>query len=116
MDHALAVAARWSGRALILFGIFVLVASFFLPAGVQFLNPLVCPDNLELNNARKLPAGLHDDEKLEVVCTSTTYSENALPRILLVTAGSIAVGLGFLYVAQRMDRPRYLAPGTTATR
>ncbi|MCB0971198.1 MAG: hypothetical protein KDA97_06725 [Acidimicrobiales bacterium] len=116
MDHALAVAARWSGRALILFGIFVLVASFFLPAGVQFLNPLVCPDNLELNNARKLPAGLPDDEKLEVVCTSTTYSENALPRILLVTAGSIAVGLGFLYVAQRMDRPRYLAPGTTATR
>ena len=113
MDHALATTARWIGRGLILLGVFVLIASFFLPSGVQFLNPVVCPDNLELNNARMRPAGFPDDEKLEVVCTSTTYSENALPRILLFTAGAVAVGLGFIYVAQRMGRPRYLRPGQT---
>ena len=115
MDNALATSARWAGRALILFAIYVLVASFFLPSGVQFLNPVVCPDNLELNNARMRPAGFPDDEKLEVVCTSTTYSENALPRILLLSAGSVAVGLGFLYVAQRLSRPRYLLPGSTSS-
>ena len=116
MDHALATSARWLGRGLILLGAFVLVASLFLPSGVQFLNPALCPDNLELNNARKRPSGFPDDEKLEVVCTSTTYSENALPRILLFTAGSVAVGLGFLYLAQRMGRPRYLGPGQTPVR
>ena len=115
MDNVLATAARWAGRALILFGVYVLVASFFLPSGVQFLNPVVCPDNLELNNARMRPAGFPDDEKLEVVCTSTTYSENALPRILLLMAGSIAVGLGFLYVSQRLSRPRYLMPGSPSS-
>jgi len=112
MPRGLALTLRWTGRILVLLGPYVLVCSLFLPAGVQFLNPVVCPEGLELSNARDLPAGLPDNAKLELVCTSPTYSVSVGPKILLVVAGLIASGLTLMYVSDRALRPRYRSPVT----
>ncbi len=111
MERALALLARWLGRALVLFAPYVLVCAFFLPEGVQFLNGVACPPTLELANARYTPPGQPDNERLELVCTSPEASQSAAQPILLIAAGSLAAGLALVYVAERRLAPRARIPG-----
>jgi hypothetical protein len=108
--HVFATACRWIGRALILGAIYVLVCAFFLPQGIQFLNSAACPKTLELDNARYSPPGEPDNERLELVCTSSEASQSAARSIGLIVAGSVAVGLALLYVAQRRSTPTIRVP------
>jgi hypothetical protein len=101
---------RWLGRLLILGAVYVLVCAFFLPQGIQFLNPVACPETLELDNARYSPPSQPDNERLELVCTSPDASESAAQPIGLVVVGSIALGLALLYVAQNRSQHRLRAP------
>lgn len=108
--HALATACRWIGRILILLAVYILVCAFFYPTGIQFLNPVACPETLELDNARYSPPSQPDNERLELVCTSPDASESAARSIGLIVVGTVAVGLGFLYVAQRRSQVRARVP------
>lgn len=110
MERALALLARWIGRALVLFAPYVLVCAFFLPGGIQFLNGVACPSGLELSNSRYTPANAPDNERLELVCTSAQATQSAAHPILLVAAGSLAAGLALVYVSERRLRPRVLLP------
>ena len=116
MERIAGIVLRWGGRALILLAVFVLVSSFFLPSAIQPLNGLVCPAGTELSNARATRAGAPDNERLELVCTSPTYSESAARGILLVSGGLLAGGLLALYLRRRLLTPRYRAPTTPQPR
>jgi hypothetical protein len=85
---------------LILAAIYVVVASLFFPEGVQFLNPVVCPADTELSNgAYALPGG-PNDAKLELVCTSPTYTASVGPKVLMVAAGLLAAGVAVQYLSR----------------
>lgn len=105
-----ATVVQWLGRILILAVPYVLVCAFFLPAGIQFLNPVVCPEGLELDNARfggRFQAG---NERLELVCTNANASVSAAQDILLLVGLLLVSGLACFWVAQRVGRQRMHAP------
>lgn len=104
------VLCRWLGRILILGAVYVLVCALFLPQGIQVLNPVACPDTLELDNARYRPPSQPDNERLEVVCTSPEASKSATQPIGLIVVGAVAAGLALLYVAENRSHPRLHAP------
>lgn len=110
MERAVGVVLRWTGRFFILLGVFILVCSLFLPSAVQPLNSLVCPDGTELDNARYSLPGGPDNARLELVCTSPTYTESAAKQVLLVVASLVALGLVAIYFAERIARPSYQRP------
>ncbi len=106
MDRAASTFLRWAGRILILLAALILVAAFFLPDAVQPLNPLVCPANTELANARYVPPGAPDNAELELVCTSATFTESAAKKVLIVVGGLGASGLVALWFSTRVrQRP-----------
>lgn len=109
--RAFASICRWTGRILILGAIYVVVCAFFLPQGIQFLNPLACPETLELDNARYSPPSQPDNQRLELVCTSPDGSESAARAIGLIAVSAVAAGLALLYVAQRRAQPQVRLPG-----
>jgi hypothetical protein len=115
MRHAVGVVLKWVGRALILAAPYVIVCALFLPSGIQFLNPVACPDGLELNNARFAGADRPDNAKLEVVCTSSVSSTSAGREVVLIVVTLLAAGIGALYISSRLRTPKYLVPGTTST-
>ncbi|MCU1372595.1 MAG: hypothetical protein JWO77_3789 [Ilumatobacteraceae bacterium] len=90
--------------------VFILVASLFLPSAVQPLSPMVCPANTELDNGRRLPANAPDDAKLELVCTSSTYSESAAKKVIAIVVGLIAIGVIAIWCSDRVIRTRVTAP------
>ncbi len=108
--NAFATACRWLGRALILGAVYVLVCAFFFPQGVQFLNPVVCADTLELDNAAYRPPEEPDNERLELVCTSPEATESAAQKVFLTVAAATAAGLALLFVAQRRSGVRARVP------
>jgi hypothetical protein len=108
----MATLLRWLGRILILLAIFVLIASLFLPSSVQALNPLVCPDGTELDNHVYNAPGTAEDQELDLVCTSKSYTESAARKVFLVVGGLVVVGLGSLYVSQRLSRQQFRRPST----
>lgn len=110
MERAASVALRWAGRIFVLLAVYVLVCSLFLPAGVQVLNPIACPEGLELDNARyALPNG-PDNSRLELVCTSPEYSQSAAAKIALVVVGFLTLGLIAVYFSDRLRRGHFRAP------
>jgi hypothetical protein len=110
MAQTVATVIRWLGRILILAVPYVLVCAFFLPAGIQFLNPVVCPEGLVLDNARFGGRFQADNQRLELVCTSANASVSAAQDILLIVAVLLAAGLACFYLAQRIGRQRMHAP------
>jgi hypothetical protein len=116
MTRTVATGLRWLGRLLVLAAPYVLVCAFFLPAGVQFLNPVVCPEGLELDNARFGGRFQPDNERLELVCTSPTASVSAAREVLLVAVGLVAAGLACFALAQRVGRDRIRGPASPALR
>jgi hypothetical protein len=116
MERTAAVVLRWTGRFFILLAVFILVCSLFLPSAVQPLNPLVCPDGTELDNARYALPGGPDNARLELVCTSAGHTESAAKKVLLVAISLVVVGLVALYFSERMVRPKYRAPSTPQMR
>ena len=115
MGHPLATVLRWTGRILIVLGVLVLVASLFFPEAVQPLNPYLCPEGTELDNARYTPPGTPGDPKLELVCTGPKYTETVGQKVLLVTAGLIVLGLASIYLSQRASRQKFNRPAGPAT-
>lgn len=109
MEHAVGVVLRWTGRLFILLAVFVLVSSLFLPSAVQPLNSMLCPKGTQLDNAKYAIPGGPDNARLDLVCTSATYTESAAHKVLLLTAGLVTLGLISLYFSQRIMRPRYRA-------
>ena len=110
MERTAGLLLRWTGRLFVLGAVFVLVSSFFLPAAVQPLNPVVCPTGTELDNARYAIPGGPDNARLELVCTSPTYTVSAAHKVLLVVIGLVTFGLIALYFSQRLMRPRVRVP------
>lgn len=110
MERTASGILRWTGRALILLAVFVLVASLFLPDAVSPLSPYVCPDGTELDNARYTPPRTPENEKLELVCTSPTYTESAAKPVLGVVVGLIAVGAIAIWVAGSIARKPVVRP------
>lgn len=109
--RAFVFVCRWTGRLLVLGAVYVVVCAFFLPQGIQFLNPLACPDTLALDNARYSPPSQPDNQRLELVCTSSEASESSARAIGLISASALAAGLALLYVAQRRAQPHLRIPG-----
>lgn len=110
MERAVGIALRWAGRAFVLLAVFVGVCSLFLPAGVQWLNPVACPKGLALDNARyTLPNAPHN-AKLELVCTSPSYTESAAHKIILICVTLVTLGLIALYFSERIPRQRHRVP------
>lgn len=116
MERTAGIVLRWSGRFFILLAAFILVASFFLPDAVQPLNPLACPEGTELDNARYSLPGRPDNARLELVCTSPTYTESAARKVLLIVISFVALGLVALYFSQRLIRPRVQRPNVPQMR
>lgn len=115
MERTAGVLLRWTGRLFILLAVFILVSSFFLPDAVQPLNSVACPAGTELDNGRYAIPGGPDNARLELVCTSATYTESAAHKILLICVGLVTLGLVALYFSQRLMRPRVrVATGTIA--
>lgn len=110
MERTASLILRWFGRVCILLGVFVLVASLFLPDAVQPLNPVVCPADTELSNGRWLPANAPANAKLELVCTSSTYTESAAKKVLGVVVGLIAVGGLAIWFSSVVTRTRVAGP------
>lgn len=110
MHRGLATTLRWIGRILILFAPYVVMCALFLPQGIQFLNPALCPPGLELDNARYAGPHRSNDAKLELVCTGPEATQAAAAKIALVAVGSITLGLVFLYFSQRAERQRMYRP------
>ena len=116
MDRVASTFLRWSGRILLLLAALILVASFFLPDAVQPLNPLVCPAGTELDNSRYAIPGGPDNEKLELVCTSATYTESAAKKVLVVIGGLGAFGLLALWFSTRVTQHPTTRPNVPAHR
>ena len=110
MERIASTFLRWAGRFLILLGIFVLVCSLFLPAAVQPLSPALCPQGLELSNARYALPGSPDNGKLQLVCTGPQYTIDAAGRVLLTSVTFATLGLIALFFSERMRRPRLVMP------
>ena len=110
MERTASVILRWSGRFFILLAVFILVASLFLPDAVQPLNPVVCPEGTELDNGRYLPAAAPDNAKLELVCTSSTYTESAAKKVLGLVVGFVAIGALAIWFSDRVVRTHVTAP------
>jgi hypothetical protein len=110
MERTASGILRWTGRGLILLAVFILVASLFLPDAVSPLSPLVCPDGTELSNARYTPPRAPENEKLELVCTSASYTESAAKPVLGVVVGLIAVGTIAIWIASSMIRKPVVRP------
>ncbi len=87
---------------MVLLAIYIVAASLFFPEGVQALNPVVCPEDTELDNARYALPGRPDNGKLEIVCTSDTYTETVGAQVLGVAAGVAALGLVCFYVSRQL--------------
>jgi hypothetical protein len=104
MDRAASTFLRWAGRILILVAALILVASFFLPDAVQPLNPLVCPTGTQLDNGAYAIPGGPDNAKLELVCTSATYTESAAKKVLTVVVGLAAFGTLALWFSTRVTQ------------
>lgn len=116
MERGAGLVLRWSGRGIILLGVFVLVASLFLPDAAQPLNGVVCPEGTELDNARYAPPNAPNNNKLELVCTSATYTESAAKPVLLVVISLVTVGLICIYFGERLLRPRFHRPAVPTAR
>lgn len=101
---------RWAGRAFILLAVYIGVCSLFLPAGVQWLNPVACPKGLELDNARYTLPNAPNNAKLELVCTSPTYTQSAAQKIILIAVVLVTLGLISLYFSERIPRHRHRVP------
>jgi len=114
MDRVASTFLRWAGRILILLAALILVASFFLPDAVQALNPLVCPDGTELSNSRYTSPGAPDNERLELVCTSATYTESAAQEVLVVVGGLAVLGIVALWFSTRVTRRPITRPSVPA--
>ncbi|WP_421118461.1 hypothetical protein ACE2AJ_13855 [Aquihabitans daechungensis] len=114
MDRAASTFLRWSGRILILLAALILVASFFLPDAVQALNPLVCPEGTELSNARYTSPGAPENEELELVCTSATYTESAAQEVLVIVGGLVAFGALALWFSTRVTQRPTTRPNVPA--
>lgn len=110
MHRGLRTTLHWIGRALIVLAVYVLVCSFFLPSGVQWLNGAVCPDGLHLDNARYSLPGGPNNNRLELVCTSPEYSQSAAAKIALVVVSLVAAGLLVIYIGERVARPHIRGP------
>jgi hypothetical protein len=110
MDRTASVFLRWAGRAFILLAAFILVASLFLPDAVQPVGDAVCPDNTVLDNHRYVPEHAPDNEKLELVCTSPTYTESAAKPVLAIVVGFMALGLIAIWFSSRMTRTSMSRP------
>jgi len=111
MARGIGIVLQWVGRLSVVGAIYVLVCAFFLPAGVQFLNPLVCTPGLELDNARYSGPFEPDNQRLELVCTSTVGSTSAAQKVFLIAATMVASGLGAIYLSSKFLRKRQLIPG-----
>jgi hypothetical protein len=106
MDRAASTLLLWCGRLFVLLAVLILVAALFLPDAVQPLNSVVCPTGTELANARYTPRGAPNNEKLELVCTSPTYTESAARMIMLVVGGLAVVGIFSIWFSTRLrQRP-----------
>jgi hypothetical protein len=110
MHPTAALILRWLGRILILAVPYVLVCAFFLPSGIQFLNPVMCPEPLHLDNGRYLGNDKPQNAKLELVCTGPAGSSSAGHKVLLLSATLITLGLVAFYFAQRSTRVVYRPP------
>jgi hypothetical protein len=109
------VALRWIGRGLILLAVYVAVCSLFFPEGIEPMSDVVCPSGTELDNGAYALQGRPDEPKLEVVCTSPTYTESAGGDVALVVASLVAVGLGSLFLSARVPRLARPPAGTRFT-
>lgn len=115
MEHAASTFLRWAGRLLILVAVFVVAASLFLPDAVSPLESVVCPAGTSLDNTRYTPPNAPENERLELVCTSRTYTESAAPKILFIAGGLGVAGMVAILFSGRIARPRTnrpVVPGT----
>ena len=110
MRNFAVVLLRWTGRFLILLGVYVVVAALFLPEGVQALNPVVCPPGTELSNHRYSLPGAPSVGKLELVCTSATDTVTVGGKVLLTAVALATLGLVSLFFSQRMALVRHRVP------
>jgi len=115
MEHAAGTFLRWAGRILILVAVFTLVASLFLPSAVEPLGSAVCPSGTKLDNTRYTPPQAPKNERLELVCTSRSYTESAAPKILLVTGTMAVAGIIAILVSGRIVRPHTRGPVVPGT-
>lgn len=110
MERTASTLLRWCGRIFILLAAFILVASLFLPDAVQPLGDAICPAGTQLDNSRYAIPGGPDNEKLELVCTSSSYTESAAQEVLIVVATLVIVGIVALWFSGRVVRPRTTRP------
>lgn len=106
----MSVVLRWCGRFFILLAVFILVASLFLPDAVQPVGDAVCPENTELDNHRSVPPNAPDNQKLELVCTSPSYTESAAKPVLAIVVGLIAAGGLAIWFSARLARAPVTRP------
>ncbi|HWJ97610.1 MAG TPA: hypothetical protein VNQ33_05580 [Acidimicrobiales bacterium] len=115
MEHGASIFLRWAGRILILVAVFIVVASLFLPKAVSPLGSAVCPSGTTLDNTRYTPPAAPKNERLELVCTSRTYTETAAPKILLVSGGLGVAGIVAIFFSGRIVRPQTKGPVVPGT-
>jgi hypothetical protein len=110
MNKTAAAVLRWVGRILVLAVPYLLVCAFFLPSGIQFLNPVMCPEPLHLDNGAYVGPSKPDNAKLELVCTGPEGTQSAGHKVLLLSASLITLALVAFYFAQRSSRIVYRPP------
>jgi hypothetical protein len=97
------------GGFLVLFALYILVAGFWAPRGVQFLNGIVCEDGRHLDNHGDRPSG-GDTDSIELTCRGPRTYVNAMPKMLSVAGASVVAGACCFALSRRYGRPRIAAP------
>lgn len=115
MEQTASVILRWGGRILILLAVFILVASLFLPDAVAPLGSAVCPKGTELSNTRYTAPNAPKDESLELVCTSSTYTESAAQKVLLIAGGMGVIGIIGIWFSGRVKQQPTQAPSVPSS-
>ena len=115
MEQTASVILRWTGRIFILLAVFILVASLFLPDAVSPLSSVVCPAGTELSNNRYTAPNAPDNDDLELVCTSRTYTESAGQKVLLIAGGLGVAGIVAIWFSGRITATHRQAPSVPSS-
>jgi hypothetical protein len=109
VSHTPALITRWLGGLLLLMVPFVLVAGYWAPRGVQFLNPVVCEKGQHIANHGATPSD-GTTSQIELTCRSQTIIVNATRKMLGVAAGFLIAGAAMLMVSARLTPHRISGP------
>ena len=103
MHRTGAVVAKWLGALLLLMAPYVLVAGYWQPRGVQFLNEVVCDPGQHLHDRGPRQPG-QERPPLQLTCRTENGSlYDATGRMFGVAGAFLVAGFAVMVLGRRLD-------------